>query len=125
VVLGPGARAAAEPLGAHGATTVFVSEDKVFADCPDEPAAYALGEVVREHSPALVLFGSSYEARDTASRLQAVLGVSLVASVDDIPALDRVRVSVALSLWPGRPGNLRGGVGGTKHVDVLLEREPA
>jgi hypothetical protein len=25
-----------------------------------------------------------------------------------------------LSVWPGRPGNLRGGVGGTKIVDVAV-----
>ena len=124
VVLGPGARDAAGSLGEHGAATVFVSEDDVFTACPGEPAAYALAELVREHAPALVLFGSSYDARDTAARLQAMLGVSLVAGVDDVLAVDRLRVTVPLSLWPGRPGNLRGGVGGTKHVEVLLEREP-
>jgi electron transfer flavoprotein alpha subunit len=124
VVLGPGAREAAAELGEHGAATVFVSEDDVFAEFPGEPATYALAELVREHAPKLILFGPSYDARDVAARLQAMLGVSLVAGVDDIVGLDRVRTSVALSLWPGRPGNLRGGVGGTKHVEVLLEREP-
>jgi len=125
VVLGPGARKAGAQLGEHGAATVLVSEDGTFAEYPGEPAAYALAELVRERAPELVLFGPSYDARDIAARLQAMLGVSLVSGVDDVLALDRVRVSVALSLWPGRPGNLRGGVGGTKHVEVLLEQEPA
>ena len=124
VVLGPGARGAVGQLEAHGAGTVFVGDDAMFAEFPGEPAAHVLGELVREHAPALVLFGPSYDARDVAARLQAILGVSLVAGVDDVLATDRVRLSVALSLWPGRPGNLRGGVGGTKHVEVVLEESP-
>ncbi len=124
VALGPGARAAVDQLGAHGARTVFVCDDGLFEEFPGEPSAYVLAELVREHAPALVLFGPSYDSRDVAARLQAMLGVSLVAGVDDVLAVDRVRVSVALSLWPGRPGNLRGGVGGTKHVEVVLEQAP-
>ena len=124
VVLGPGAAAAATQLGEHGAPNVYVSEDEVFAEYPGEPAAHTVAELVRDLSPALVLFGPSSDARDIAARLQAMLGTSLVAGVDDILAVDRVRVGVALSLWPGRPGNLRGGVGGTKHVEVRLDREP-
>jgi electron transfer flavoprotein alpha subunit len=49
-----------------------------------------------------------------------MLACALVANVDDVLTLDRVRVRTALSLWPGRPGNLRGGIGGTKAVDVAL-----
>ena len=124
VVLGPGARGAVGQLEAHGAGTVFVGDDALFAEFPGEPAAHVLGELVREHAPALVLFGPSYDARDVAARLQAILGVSLVAGVDGVLAVDRMCVSVALSLWPGRPGNLRGGVGGTKHVEVVLEDSP-
>ena len=125
VVLGPGALAGVDRLATHGARTVFVSEDPIFAEFPGEPAAYVLGELARMHIPDLVLFGPSYDSRDVAARLQAILGVSLVAGVDALLAVDRVRVSVALSLWPGRPGNLRGGVGGTKHVEVLLRATPA
>jgi electron transfer flavoprotein alpha subunit len=124
VVLGPGARGAVDQLGAHGAGTVFVCDDALFAEFPGDPSAYVLGELVRKHAPAIVLFGPSYDSRDVAARLQAILGVSLVAGVDDVLATDRVRVSVALSLWPGQPGNLRGGVGGTKHVEVVLEESP-
>jgi electron transfer flavoprotein alpha subunit len=120
VALGPGASTAVEALAEHGAAAVLVSDDPVFAEYPGEPAAHVLGELVRRHGPELVLFGSSYDSRDVASRLQALLGVSLVAGVDELLATDRLRVSVALSLWPGRPGNLRGGIGGTKHVEVAL-----
>ena len=120
VALGPGAFAAAGILGEHGATRVLAGDDAVFEDYPAEPAAHVLAQLVREHAPQLVLFGPSYGSRDVAGRLQALLGSTLVANVDDVVALDHVRLTVALSLWPGRPGNLRGGIGGAKVVDVRL-----
>ncbi len=122
VALGSGAGAAAGALGAHGATTVLASGDAVYDDYP-EAAAYALAELARAHRPDLVLFGPRYDSRDVAARVQAMLGSTLVANVDDVVSVDRVRVRTALSLWPGRPGNLRGGIGGTKVVDVSLAGE--
>ncbi len=120
VALGPGAAAAAELLGAYGAATVFASDDAVYADHPGEPAAYTLGLIAREHEPDLILFGPSYDSRDVAGRVQAMLGSALVANVDDVVGPDHVRMTAALSLWPGRPGNLRGGIAGAKTVDVEL-----
>jgi electron transfer flavoprotein alpha subunit len=120
VALGSGALAAADALGAHGATTVLATDDPVYDQYLAEAASYALAELVREHRPDLVLFGPRYDSRDVAARLQGMLGSTLVANVDDVVAVDSVRVRTALSLWPGRPGNLRGGVGGTKVVEVAL-----
>ena len=120
VALGPGASAAAETLGAHGASTVFASEDPLYADHPAEPAAHVLAGLAREHHPDLILFGPSYDSRDVAGRVQALLGSALVASVDDVVGPDHVRLTTALSLWPGRPGNLRGGIAGAKIVDIEL-----
>jgi electron transfer flavoprotein alpha subunit len=120
VALGTGATEAAAVLGAHGATTVLAADDPVYDEYLAEPAAYALARLVRERRPDLVLFGPGYDSRDVAGRLQAILGCALVANVDDVVAADRVRLRTALRLWPGRPGNLRGGLGGTKVVDVTL-----
>jgi electron transfer flavoprotein alpha subunit len=104
----------------HGAATVLAGEDAAYDDCLAQPAAYVLARLADEHRPELVLFSASYDSRDVAGRLQAILGSTLVANVDDLVAPDRVRIRTALSVWPGRPGNLRGGVGGTKVVDVSL-----
>jgi len=120
VAFGAGSEAVASTLGEFGATTVLVDEDAVYDDCPGEPAAYALAELVAERTPDVVLFGSSYDARDVAGRLQAMLGTALVANVADVFDADNVRVETALLLTPGRAGNLRGGVGGSKWVDVEL-----
>jgi len=120
VALGPGAAEAAGVLGEYGATTVHVDDDPVYAEHPAEPAAFVLAELARRHEPELVLFDSSYDSRDVAGRLQALLGTALVANVDNLLAPDRVRLTVALRVWPGRPGNLRGGIGGAKTVDVTM-----
>jgi len=120
IALGTGSEVAAPTLGDFGATTVFVGEDPVYDEYPAEPAAHAIAQLVAEHAPALVLLGSSYDARDVAGRLQGMLETALVANVADVVDADHVRLEVALLLTPGRAGNVRGGVGGLKRVDLEL-----
>jgi electron transfer flavoprotein alpha subunit len=106
VALGPGATAAATELGAHGATTVHASDDDVFAECLAQPAAHALHALVQQHSPDLILFPSSYDARDVAGRLQAKTGSTLMSNATDVVSPDVARTQIA---------------GGTLNVDVALE----
>jgi electron transfer flavoprotein alpha subunit len=106
VALGPGATAAAEPLGAHGAARLFASDDEVFADHPGRPAAHALASLVEEHRPAMVLFATTYDARDLAGRLQARTGSTLMSNATDVPAIDRGTTEI---------------FGGTKIVEVTLD----
>ena len=105
VALGPGATEAAGPLGEHGVRRVFASDDPVYADHLGGPAAHALEALIREHGPAMVLFPTTYDARDVAGLLQARLGSTLVSNATDVPALDRARMEI---------------MGGTKVVDVEL-----
>jgi electron transfer flavoprotein alpha subunit len=120
VALGPAARPASVVLGEHGATTVFVHDDPLFDEYPIEPAAYVLSELATRHRPDLIMFGHSLDSREVAGRLLAITGSTLVSNVNDVIGIDRVRTSVALRLSDGRPGNLRGGIGGTKTVDIEL-----
>jgi electron transfer flavoprotein alpha subunit len=120
VALGPGAALAAGTLGEYGARTVFVGDDPVYDDYLAEPAAYALARLARGHRPELILFSPTFDSRDVAGRLQAMLGSTLMTNVDDLQDVARARTRVPLSVWPGRPGNLRSGVGGMKVVDVVL-----
>ncbi len=106
VALGPGATSAASELGTHGAATVFASDDAVYADFLAQPAAHALGALAATHSPDLILFPSTYGARDVAGRLQAKLGSTLMANATDIAGPDTVRAEIG---------------GGTLLVDVVLE----
>lgn len=106
VALGPGASAAAAALGHHGAATVYAADDEVYAECPGQPAAHALAWLVEAHGPELILFPSSYEARDVAGRLQARTGSTLMANATDLPSIDAAQSQV---------------FGGAAVVDVSLE----
>lgn len=120
VALGPGAALAAGTLAEYGARWVFVGDDAVYDDYLAEPAAHTLAHLVRDHRPELILFSPTFDSRDVAGRLQAMLGSTLMTNADDLLDPAHARTRVPLSVWPGRPGNLRGGVGGTKVVDVAL-----
>ena len=106
VALGPGATAAAPALGEHGAKTVYASDDAVYADALGQPAAHALDALVEQHHPDLVLFSTSYDARDVAGRLQAKLGSTLMSNATDVTALDTAQTQI---------------FGGSRVVDVTLE----
>ena len=106
VALGPGATAAAPALGEHGATAVYASDDAVYADALGQPAAHALHQLVQQHTPDLILFSTSYDARDVAGRLQAKLGSTLMSNATDVTAVDQAQTQI---------------FGGSRVVDVALE----
>jgi electron transfer flavoprotein alpha subunit len=106
VALGPGATAAAHALGDHGAATVFASDDQVYADTLGQPAAHALHGLIQEHAPDLVLFSTSYDARDVAGRLQAKLGCTLMSNASDVTSAGEAQTQI---------------FGGSRVVDVSLD----
>lgn len=106
VALGPGATASAPALGAHGAATVYASDDDAYADGLGRPQAYALEALVRERAPDLILFSTSYDARDVAGRLQARIGSTLVSNASDVTGADGAQTQI---------------FGGTRIVDVALD----
>jgi electron transfer flavoprotein alpha subunit len=105
VALGPGATAAAPVLGEYGASTVYASDDPVFDDGLGRVTAASLGRLVEEHAPDLILFATSYGARDVAGRLQAARGLSLMSNATDVLGIDRARTEA---------------LGGSTIVDVEL-----
>jgi len=106
VALGPGATAAVPALGEHGAKTVFASDDVVYSDALGQPAAHALHQLIEQHRPDLMLFSTSYDARDVAGRLQARLGSTLMSNATDVTAIDAAQTQI---------------FGGSRVVDVALE----
>jgi len=105
VALGPGATDAARELGGHGAATVYASDDQTFADQPGRAAAHTLKALIDQHTPSLVLFEGTYDARDVAGRLQALTGSTLMANATDVTGPTAARTEI---------------FGGTKIVDVEL-----
>jgi electron transfer flavoprotein alpha subunit len=85
---------------------VFASDDAVYADAVGQPAAHALGELIREHAPNMILFPTSHEARDVAGRLQARTGATVMANATDVTALDRAITQI---------------FGDTRFVEVALD----
>ena len=106
VALGPGATSSAPALGEHGAGTVYASDEEVYADTLGRPAAHAVHHLVEQHHPELILFSTSYDARDVAGRLQARLGSTLMSNATDVLAADRAQTQI---------------FGGSRVVDVTLE----
>jgi electron transfer flavoprotein alpha subunit len=94
VALGPGASAAVGVLGDHGAGRVLASDDERLAEPSSRVAAHTLAALVAEHTPALVLFPSSYRGRDVAGRLQAITGSTLMANAVDLSTTDRARAEI-------------------------------
>jgi electron transfer flavoprotein alpha subunit len=94
VALGPGATGAVAALGEHGAGRVYASDDERLAEPSSRVAAHTLAALLEHHTPDMVLFPSSYRARDVAGRLQAISGSTLMANAVDLPSTDRARAEI-------------------------------
>jgi len=94
VVLGPGASEAAKELGEYGAKTVYAGDDESYSEFLAQPATHALAELIKEHSPELVLFAMNYDSRDIAGRLSARLGATLMSNVMDLPSVEKPRTAI-------------------------------
>lgn len=109
VVLGPGASRAAGTLGDYGASRVYLSDDDVFGDFVAQPATKALDQLVREHSPEMLMFATNYDSRDIAGRLSAKTGATLMSNATGVSGLDRAQTAIS---------------GGSLMVDVVLRGSP-
>lgn len=105
VALGPGASAAVETLGAHGATKVYANDSDVYAKYVAVPAAETLASLVEQHTPSMILFATEYDSRDVAGRLAARFGSTVMSNSTDILSTTKVQTQI---------------FGGTKIVDVEL-----
>ena len=78
VVLGKGASAAAEKVGAYGAEKVYVSEADELSAFLVGPKAAVLAKLVQEKSPAAVLIPSNGEGKEIGARLAVKTGGGLL-----------------------------------------------
>ena len=86
VVLGAGASAAADTLGAYGAETVYVSEAEELDSFVAGPKASVLAQLVSEKSPAAVLLPSNAEGKEVAARLAIKTGSGLITDAVGVTA---------------------------------------
>ncbi len=100
VAIGPGARAAAEKIGAYGIAKAYAKDDGKYADYVITPQAHLLAELIREKKPSLVLVGSTAVGRDVIARVAAKLKLGILANVVDV-GLDAGRVRVVAPAFGG------------------------
>ena len=95
VVLHPTGRDAVAALGAHGATVVHLGDDAAYAEYLVEPQAATLAAMIAADAPDVILFSSSFAARDVAARLVGQLGIGVIANAVDVAFEgDTLRVTV-------------------------------
>jgi len=88
IALGPGATESAAELGKHGVKKVYASDDAAYHDFLAQPATDAVADLVKQHSPELILFGFTYDSREVAGRVAARLGVGVISNAQDVTKAD-------------------------------------
>jgi electron transfer flavoprotein alpha subunit len=88
VLLGPAADEAAQTLAKHGASKIYRSGNAVFRDYLTLPAAETIAGLIQKHSPAVMLFASSYAGRDLVANLSARLDCGAITDVGDFQLKD-------------------------------------
>ena len=78
----------AETLGAHGASTVFATGD-LDDVLIGVPVAAAMAAMIEDgEGPDLIMCGTTYDGRDVAGRLSAMIGSPVITNVSDIVSHD-------------------------------------
>jgi electron transfer flavoprotein alpha subunit len=88
ILLGSAPDNAVETLGNYGAKKVFRCADPVFDKHLVLPAAKVLEDLIKQHQPDVMLFGTTYTGRDLASTLSARLDSGALTDVGDLEAKD-------------------------------------
>ena len=86
VFLGAGGESAAGVAGEYGAARALVDPNPVYDEHLALPAVDALAGLIEERQPALVLFATTYDSRDAASRLAARLDCGVVSNATGLEA---------------------------------------
>lgn len=80
-VAGSGIAASAAEAASKGAAKVYAVEHELLAEYTPDGYSLALGQLIAQAAPKLVLFPHSYQVRDYAPKLAASLGRFLVSDV--------------------------------------------
>jgi electron transfer flavoprotein alpha subunit len=88
ILLGPAPDDAVQTLAKHGASKVYRSADAVYRDFLTLPAAETVAGLLQKHSPAVMLFASSYTGRDIVANLCARLDCGAITDVGDFELKD-------------------------------------
>jgi electron transfer flavoprotein alpha subunit len=88
LLLGPAPEDAAQTLAKFGASKIYRCADALYRDYLTLPAAETVAGLIQKHSPAAMLFASSYAGRDLAANLSARLDCGAITDVGDFQLKD-------------------------------------
>lgn len=84
IVLGSAAAEVAPTLGKYGAEKVYVHADAAYDNYLTLPAVDTISELLQQHSPALLMFATTYDLRDIAARLNVRNNTGLITDATDL-----------------------------------------
>lgn len=84
IVLGSVAAEVAPTLGEYGAQKVYAHADATYDTYLTLPAVDTLSALIKEHQPSLLMFATTYDLRDIASRLNIRNNLGLVTDATDL-----------------------------------------
>ncbi|HLY64001.1 MAG TPA: electron transfer flavoprotein subunit alpha/FixB family protein [Chloroflexota bacterium] len=88
ILLGEAPDDAVATLGNYGAKNVFRCADPIFDKHLVLPAAKVVQDLIAQHQPEAIIFGTSYVGRDIASTLSARLDCGALTDVGDLEIKD-------------------------------------
>jgi len=84
IVLGQSVEEIAQQAISYGADTVYLADDATLADFRADPYAAVLEQLIREHQPAILLWGATFRGRELAAAVGADLGAGVAADCLDL-----------------------------------------
>src|SRR6476620_12112716 len=88
ILLGPAPEDAVQTLAKYRASKIYHCADAVYTDYLTLPAAETVAGLIQKHSPAVMLFASSYSGRDLVANLSARLDCGAITDVGDFKLKD-------------------------------------
>ncbi len=99
IVLGAAAADVAPTLGEYGAEKVYAHADTAYDTYLTLPAVETLSNLLKQHTPALLMLATTYELRDIAARLMVRNTMGLITDATDL-SLDGEEIKVTVP-WGG------------------------
>jgi electron transfer flavoprotein alpha subunit len=111
ILIGDGIKNKAEEIISYGADEVFCVENKRLKHYTPIPYQKVMEEILRKHSPQIVLFGATTTGRDLGPRIASALKVGLTADCTDLrigdhKIEDKVFTDILFQIRPAFGGNI-------------------
>jgi electron transfer flavoprotein alpha subunit len=101
ILLGSGIEKLAAELGKYGVDKVFVGDNTALEPYITEAHAMVAAKIIKENSPAIVLFGASVQGKDLSARVAAKLATGLATDCTDVK-LDGGKLVATRPMYAGK-----------------------